>query len=225
MSRRSEQKKARRKKRRAVRDEGWIPKHVLEQLDIASDLEAFDAQLTDRGWEFSEDVDDETGAAWYWPASEADVADEDEVDARPGEHPQQPRGGSGELVGVVDDDDPHTRAHPLARLGVVLEQLGRGREDPGGVEGPRPRQCRHLVVLTGDLGGGDPLGAAVLAPDGREWTPANIGAALATRNLMTDLRSAGLETRGPKPFGAKDRSAFLSALDRVLGRITRGAQR
>ncbi|MBX7449502.1 hypothetical protein GR927_16020 [Mycolicibacterium sp. 3033] len=79
MSRRSEQKKARRKKRRAVRDESWIPARVLEQLDIASDLEAFDEQLTERGWEFSEDVDDETGAAWYWLPSEADVPDEDEV--------------------------------------------------------------------------------------------------------------------------------------------------
>ena len=84
------------------------------------------------------------------------------------------------------------------------------------------------VVVTADMplaGRCVAAGAAVLAPDGREWTPANIGAALATRNLMTDLRSAGLETRGPKPFGAKDRSAFLSALDRVLGRIARGAQR
>ncbi|MHA0285268.1 hypothetical protein ACXYX3_02335 [Mycobacterium sp. C3-094] len=79
MSRRSEQKKARRKKRRAVRDEGWIPARVLEQLEIASDLQAFDEQLTERGWEFSEDIDDEAGAAWYWVPSEADVPDEDEV--------------------------------------------------------------------------------------------------------------------------------------------------
>ncbi|MCG7595596.1 hypothetical protein [Mycobacterium sp. PSTR-4-N] len=79
MSRRSEQKKARRKKRRAVRDESWVPARVLEQLEIASDLEAFDEQLTQRGWEFSEDIDDEAGAAWYWVPSEAEVPDEDEV--------------------------------------------------------------------------------------------------------------------------------------------------
>ncbi|WP_111510369.1 hypothetical protein [Mycobacterium kyogaense] len=79
MSRRSEQKKARRKKRQAGREEGWIPARMLEQLEIASDLEAFDEQLTERGWEFSEDVDDETGAAWYWVPSEADVPDEDDV--------------------------------------------------------------------------------------------------------------------------------------------------
>jgi hypothetical protein len=79
VSRRSEQKKARRKKRRAVRDDAWVPARVAEQLEIAAELEDFDARLTERGWEFSEDVDDETGAAWYWPASEAEVADEDEV--------------------------------------------------------------------------------------------------------------------------------------------------
>ncbi len=79
MSRRSEQKKARRKKRRSGRDDAWVPARVAEQLEIAAELEDFDARLTGRGWEFSEDVDDETGAAWYWPASEADVADEDEV--------------------------------------------------------------------------------------------------------------------------------------------------
>lgn len=79
MSRRSEQKKARRKKRQSGREEGWIPARMLEQLEIASDLEAFDEQLTERGWEFAEDVDDETGAAWYWVPSEADVPDEDDV--------------------------------------------------------------------------------------------------------------------------------------------------
>ncbi|KKE99370.1 hypothetical protein [Mycolicibacterium obuense] len=79
MSRRSEQKKARRKKRQAEREEGWIPARMLEQLEIASDLQAFDEQLTERGWEFAEDVDDETGAAWYWVPSEADVPDEDDV--------------------------------------------------------------------------------------------------------------------------------------------------
>ncbi len=80
------------------------------------------------------------------------------------------------------------------------------------------------VVITSDM----PLagrcvgaGAAVLASDGKAWTRENIGAALATRNLMTDLRSAGMDTRGPKPFTARDRSAFLSALDLALGRIAR----
>ncbi len=79
MSKRSEQKKARRKKRQGARNAAWVPARVAEQLEIAAELDDFDARLTERGWEFSEDVDDETGVAWYWPASSADVTDEDEV--------------------------------------------------------------------------------------------------------------------------------------------------
>jgi hypothetical protein len=45
--------------------------------------------------------------------------------------------------------------------------------------------------------------------------------ALATRNLMDDLRSAGGVTRGPPPFAAKDRSAFLAALDLAIVRLKR----
>lgn len=71
MSRRSDAKKARRKKRQGARDGRWIPDDIAEQLAIAADLEAFDAKLTERGWQFSED--DEAGAFWVWPASAADV--------------------------------------------------------------------------------------------------------------------------------------------------------
>ena len=83
------------------------------------------------------------------------------------------------------------------------------------------------VVVTSDI----PLahravkaGAAVLAPDGRAFDEASIGMALATRDLMQDLRAAGEVTGGPKPFSARDRSAFLSALDQALRRIRRGAR-
>lgn len=78
------------------------------------------------------------------------------------------------------------------------------------------------VVVTADVPLADrcvKAGAAVLAPNGRAWTPANIGAALATRNLLHDLRGAGLDTRGPPPFSPRDRSAFLSALDLALTRL------
>lgn len=75
----AEQKKARRRKRLAAREQTWLPAHVADELQIASELEEFDARLTDRGWEFAVDVDDDTGVAWYWPPSEAEVADEDET--------------------------------------------------------------------------------------------------------------------------------------------------
>ncbi|GJE46522.1 YaiI/YqxD family protein [Methylobacterium soli] len=81
------------------------------------------------------------------------------------------------------------------------------------------------IVITADV----PLasrcvkaGAAVLAPTGKAFTDASVGMALATRNLMQDLREAGTITGGPKPFSARDRSAFLGALDRAVNRLRRG---
>ena len=45
--------------------------------------------------------------------------------------------------------------------------------------------------------------------------------ALATRDLMTDLRSAGATTRGPPPLSRQDISRFLSALDLAVVRLKR----
>ncbi|MGU3496629.1 YaiI/YqxD family protein [Xanthobacteraceae bacterium A53D] len=86
------------------------------------------------------------------------------------------------------------------------------------------RVSRGDVVVTADI----PLaarcvkaGADVIAPNGRAHTEATIGATLATRNLMEDLRSAGQVTSGPRPFSPRDRSAFLSALDLAIVRLKR----
>jgi len=68
------------------------------------------------------------------------------------------------------------------------------------------------------------LGASVVAPDGRVLTDQSIGMALAVRNLMHDLRSAGESTSGPPPFKPSDRSAFLSSLDQTIRRMQRGRQ-
>jgi len=80
------------------------------------------------------------------------------------------------------------------------------------------------VVVTADV----PLaaravkaGAETIGPNGKPFTEDAIGMTLATRNLMSDLRSAGAITSGPKPFAAGDRSRFLSALDAALMRLTR----
>ena len=80
------------------------------------------------------------------------------------------------------------------------------------------------IVITADV----PLasrcvkaGADAIAPNGRVFTEASIGNALATRNLMDALRSAGEITRGPKPFAPRDRSSFLSALDHAIVRLKR----
>lgn len=78
------------------------------------------------------------------------------------------------------------------------------------------------VVVTGDI----PLaakcveaGALVIKHNGEELTRANIGMALATRDLMQDLRSADpFRQGGGRPFSKADRSRFLDVLDRVLRR-------
>ncbi len=80
------------------------------------------------------------------------------------------------------------------------------------------------IVITADI----PLasrcvksGAEVIAPNGKPFTEQSIGMTLAVRNLMADLRSSGEITGGPKSFAARDRSAFLSALDQTIRRIQR----
>jgi uncharacterized protein YaiI (UPF0178 family) len=80
------------------------------------------------------------------------------------------------------------------------------------------------VVITADI----PLaqrcvaaGARVVTPKGRILDAASIGPALATRDLLEDLRSAGMTTGGPPPFGPRDRQAFLQALDREVRRAER----
>lgn len=66
------------------------------------------------------------------------------------------------------------------------------------------------------------VGAAVIRPNGDPLDRNTIGSVLATRNLMTDLRSAGAQTGGPPPFGRKDRSRFLDYLERTVQAAKRG---
>ncbi|NEW89220.1 YaiI/YqxD family protein [Rhodopseudomonas sp. WA056] len=80
------------------------------------------------------------------------------------------------------------------------------------------------IVVTADV----PLasrcvkaGAEVLAPNGKPFSEQSIGMTLAVRNLMTDLRSSGEITGGPRAFSPRDRSTFLSALDSAIRRIAR----
>lgn len=80
------------------------------------------------------------------------------------------------------------------------------------------------VVVTADVPLADRCvkrGAAVLAPTGRAFTEASIGSDLAMRNLMSDLREQGVQSRGPKPFSPRQRSDFLQALDRTIQRLKR----
>ena len=78
------------------------------------------------------------------------------------------------------------------------------------------------IVVTADI----PLaalclekGAGVLGPRGRPFTEDSIGGALATRELMSQLREMGEVSGGPAPFEKRDRSQFLQALDQMVHAI------
>lgn len=82
------------------------------------------------------------------------------------------------------------------------------------------------IVVTADM----PLaarvigsGARVIRPDGEVFDTRNIGAALAMRDLMTDLRAADPFRQGRgKSFGKRERSRFLNALERCLRQVASG---
>lgn len=81
------------------------------------------------------------------------------------------------------------------------------------------------VVITADILLADralKAGATVLGPNGKPFTMASIGPAIATRAIMADLRAGGDQIGGPPPFSKADRSQFLQALDSALVRLKRG---
>jgi len=81
----------------------------------------------------------------------------------------------------------------------------------------------ETVVVTGDILLADRAlkkGATVIGHNGKPFTAASIGSAIATRAIMADLR-AGADgiAGGPAPFAKADRSRFLQALDEALVRL------
>lgn len=68
-------------------------------------------------------------------------------------------------------------------------------------------------------------GARVIDPRGKLFTEAGIGAAVATRALMEQLRSTGDQLGGAPPFSARDRSAFLQAIHLEVERMKRAGLR
>lgn len=81
------------------------------------------------------------------------------------------------------------------------------------------------IVITGDV----PLAsrclekdARVIGPRGRVFTEDSIGEALASRELLSQLRELGSITGGPAPLEKQDRSLFLQSLDRAIQAVRRG---
>ena len=59
-------------------------------------------------------------------------------------------------------------------------------------------------------------GALVIAPNGRKFTEDNIGMAIATREIMGQIREIGDATTGPPPFSKADRSKFLNFMETTV---------
>lgn len=77
------------------------------------------------------------------------------------------------------------------------------------------------VVITSDIPLADrclKAGAQALKSNGQAFSPDSIGSALAGRMVGEHLRSIGVATSGPPPFGPADRSRFLQALDAAIVR-------
>lgn len=122
-------------------------------------------------------------------------------------------------VSVVSNQRIRIPDHPLVERVVVSDAFDAA--DDWIAE----RADSSAVVITGDILLADrclKAGATVIAHNGRAFTTASIGSAIATRAIMADLR-VGAEgiTGGPAPFAKADRSRFLQALDEALGRLER----
>jgi uncharacterized protein YaiI (UPF0178 family) len=80
------------------------------------------------------------------------------------------------------------------------------------------------IVVTGDILLADRCvkkSVRVLSHKGVEFTAENIGSAVATRELMRDLRDMGEVFGGPSPMDKKARSRFLGKLDEIIQSLKR----
>lgn len=119
-------------------------------------------------------------------------------------------------VRVVSNSYLRVPQHPLVERVVVSDAFDAA--DDWIVEQADARS----VVITGDILLADrclKAGATVIGHNGKPFTDASIGGALATRSIMADLRVGGDVVGGPAPFAKADRSRFLQALDEALVRL------
>lgn len=121
-------------------------------------------------------------------------------------------------VTIVSNSHFRVPPHPLIERVVV----GAGFDEAD--DWIAERATADAVVITADILLADrciKAGAAVIGPNGKPFTANSIGAAVATRAIMADLRAGGDVIGGPPPFAKTDRSRFLSALDETLIKLAR----
>ena len=121
-------------------------------------------------------------------------------------------------VAIVSNQRIRIPEHPLIERVTVSDAFDAADDWIAEAAGP------ETVVITADVLLADrclKAGAVVLSSTGKPFTTASIGAAIATRAIMADLRAGGDQIGGPAPFRKEDRSRFLSALDDALVRLAR----
>ena len=121
-------------------------------------------------------------------------------------------------VVVVSNSGMRLPGHPLVTQTIVSDAFDAADDWIADHCGPA------ALVVTGDILLADralKTGATVLAHSGKAFTTSSIGAAIATRAIMADLRAGGDAVGGPSPFSKADRSNFLQALDAALVRLKR----
>ncbi|MFN3725874.1 MAG: YaiI/YqxD family protein [Allosphingosinicella sp.] len=121
-------------------------------------------------------------------------------------------------VAIVSNQRIRIPDHPLIERVTVSDSFDAADDWIAEAAGP------DTLVTTADILLADralKAGATVIAPNGKPFTMSSIGAAIATRAIMADLRAGGDQIGGPAPFAKADRSRFLSALDEALVRLER----
>ena len=121
-------------------------------------------------------------------------------------------------VAIVSNQRIRIPDHPLIERVTVSDAFDAADDWIAEAAGP------DTLVITADILLADralKAGAVVIAPNGKPFTTSSIGAAIATRAIMADLRAGGDQIGGPRPFAKTDRSRFLSALDEALARERR----
>ena len=122
------------------------------------------------------------------------------------------------VVGLVSNSYLRLPGHPLVKQEVVAV-------DPDAADDfIAERADKKTIVVTADIPLADraiKAGASVISPNGKPFSENSIGAAMATRAIMEDLRATGTATGGPPPFTKADRSRFLGSLDNAIVRLLR----
>ena len=121
----------------------------------------------------------------------------------------------GLVVTFVSNGGLRPSRDPMIRNVVVSK--GADAADDWIVENARPND----IVVTADIplaARTVELGAHVLGPTGRPFTPETIGMAVAMRDLKQHLRETGESKGYNASFSREDRSRFLGALDQTVRR-------